>query len=575
MKQSILIWLCLVIFFAGCKKDPEEGDNNNNTGNNSFTPAYIAPTEPGILQVSASQIIIHQSESVTVTCKLFNSDGSLAVNQPVFQWSSNQIEAATVNAGVIVAQGIGNALISVTDGSHGFAYVNVNVVADSINIPAGAANITFDPPVITLLKNQSANFDYTLSDLSGNTIAGTPDFQVSPSGSGISFSGSIMNAGNQTGSFKVDASVNGDSLNGSLFLDVLDTGYNYVLDTNWRVTRIELVNYPKIFWKYDKVAIPLRISIFESRMTQSWQILRKVYQTSPDAIIIDHPEVISVNGDGQLISQVPGSTKITVTYQELSWWWNAFVAFDFTGNWGGERDGHQFNFCLTTKPDEINYGRGGTSWFSFLEQFAQQNWLTCDLLIDTCKRTNLQNYSDYFDIIENTGQLEQGANITEFSFQYPNNCINYPGGASGNVLYGDKDHMRLIWGSSLTDYVLLTRGTGDCSSSVLTLEQALVGGGGKRWYPNACIRNDIIDVSWFQFNSDHTLIAFDGTDIYNSTWVIADSLGQNNWIFFDDELDGLGNHVSYYDSDSIIIDSYLDVGPPVITIPCTGIWTSQ
>lgn len=321
----------------------------------TFVPAKIDLTQPGIIQTSTPYVILHKNNQVTTSAKLYNSDGMLFSTQPTFIWSSDNADIASCNNGIISANNIGSATISVTDGSHGFAFINVSVVDDTTNIASNQpVSIVFNPIIQYISKNQTRSFTYTLLNGAGQTISGTPVFNIVGNNSGISVSGNTIQSSATEGLFTIEASINNQRLAGNLNIVVADTTRT-TTDTSWYLVGWTIAKAPVAFNYSNKTSSPVRITVYELNYSMPG-IFPRVRQTSPESIDISNPEIITDNGSGLLRStQQHGGTTITAHYGNINYSWNAVNYFDLTGSWGGTSNGKSYNFCFLPKQPDVLY----------------------------------------------------------------------------------------------------------------------------------------------------------------------------------------------------------------------------
>ena len=342
MKIHFCLFIATTALLWSCKKDNHSGSNS--TGYQTFSPATIAPTQPGMLVVSQNTLVLHVNASATVTAKIYNSDGTPAATQPAFTWTVNNSQIASVANGTITALSTGFATVAVTDGTHGYDYVQVNVVADSVTISQQVACVTFNPPFISLKAGATANFSYTVTNLQGQLVSATPLFSSS---SPITVSTSSVQAGNTTGYFNIIA-VNGtDTLHGVLPVLVYNGQVN-TPDTTYTISK--LITYPQGFNKNGLVADPVRIEITQTIQNGSNISIQK-FQTSPDAIGIAYPSIVTVNSNGCITSVGPGTTPVILTYKNQQVTCESSTTFDGAGTWSNGT----VTVCVPEVPDQIIY----------------------------------------------------------------------------------------------------------------------------------------------------------------------------------------------------------------------------
>jgi len=533
----LMIILCLAI--GGCKKDDAGNDNNTSQ---SFTPAYIPPSQPGIIQVSASQIQLHLNNSVIISAELYYSNGLLFSAQPAFVWGSNNATVATVSAGTIQANALGNATISVTDGSHGLAYINVQVIADTISILTELANIAFNPPIVVVEVNQTATFNYSTTNLQGQVASGSLSFRAMGNASGITISGSSISAANKTGVFIVKAFINNVPLAGSLYIQINDPAAYNPSDTGWIVSEVELVSFPGVFFSFNKESDPVRMTVFERRNCPPGTfdpggLCGRIRQTSPELLIIHHPEVISGSSSGTLISKTYGSTNIKAQYKDFTVSWDAGVAFPFTSTWSATYQGHTYNFCIlqeksgiiynqstavcgTDQSGSINYVHDLCGFPQNVELLARNEivWSDTKYSIDTCSGglgvdSYDLNFLNHGIISDNDGQPDfssyPGFRINPFNTSFCIPACNNQSAWRVNLAPKDNDHLHAYPCYSSTgqdERFVLTRSIGNCASDT----------------------TNTTDTTTYSFRGTFT---FQGTT--HQLYYVAGSCSDNSVFFFD------------------------------------------
>ena len=562
MKKYQFVFIGLMIMvFGSCKKD-----GNNTMHTQSFTPAYITPSAPGYIQVSAQQLSLHIGASVQVKAILYNSDGSLSQSQPVFVWQSNNTSVANVSNGMVQTTGTGYALISVTDGTHGIEYVNVSVLADTTTLATGA-NITFNPPFLTLATNQSANFTFSVTDFQGNNLSATPQFQLSSTGSGLNINGSTISAGTSSGFYTLTATLNNSQIYGSLYINVGSAPSNsQSSDTAWQGTGFRIVHAPAIFSGFNQVADPVIISVFEMRWLNGLAEGRCI-QTSPQEIDIDYPSVITANTSGQLVSVTSGSAKLTLKYNGASGSLNCFVLYDFNSNWSGQYQGKTLNICLSN-PSFIKYNDPGVEGY-----YNYPAWQKGDYLIGSCSSNGT---GGWLNLVEPGIAVDAGitssanGSLGEIAFA---NCssVSIPNNGIIFLSYKDNDH---ISGSDHSNTFTLTRGSGNCSGNPTNnLAQILTNSIGHTWYTDNCTNSTYYNLASVKFNNGGAIAFSDAAGSNTQYWAIIDSAGHHNWLYSynSSSNDVLVCHVQTFSSTSLVIDS-LDYGDFIISSPVSAGW---
>jgi len=568
MKNFLLLLGCLFILCTGCKKD--NGDNNNNGGTVpvSFTPAYVAPTQPGLLQVSQSSLTIKVGNSATITAAVFNSDGSSVTAAPSLFWSIDNSNIASVNNGQVTGIAEGAAIVSVTDGSHGVEYVSVNVVSDTATIPASAANITFTPPVLVLAKGTSGTIAYHVKNQLGQTTQVTPTFV---SASGITVSGSTVQAGNVTGSFSVMAVSGGDTLAGALQVIVYDP-QSTDHDTTVKITR--LVNFPIDFSKSGLSSAPFRIEVTKTYLTANNTLGVQKFQTSPASVTIYNPDVVKVNSNGCFTSVAPGSSRISFNYgsETIEYAYMA-VAFDPGGTWASG----DVKICLPANASRITY----PGFYAYYPVTSRPHVATanCSDYVESSQQclpdgvvTMASPYVSpvngsfvfiYWGNPAGMGKVKQNESCV-LNWLSLKPCISEQGG----LVYVDNDHLKLLGSNRIFE-----RSTGDCDGGGNTggnLEAVLIAK--TTWIPNNCWLDDFSATS-FKFHANHTGSYFSPDD--NTTSSFTWHVENDKDIVIDDQ--GVGKIVvRSYTTSAVIIDAVSDEDGELTTFnSCTAQWNGQ
>jgi hypothetical protein len=298
MKATLnLLLILLMSCIIACKK--ENKNNNTQSLSTTFSPAYVSPTTPGKIVVSAQILKLHVNDQAQLTAQLYNSDGSLSSAQPSFSWISNNSTSVTANNGNITAISEGFALLTISDGSHGDEFVRISVVADTVKIPAGPANIAFSTSVLGMNLNETKSIpQYTITDYKGQTIGITPQFEISNKSGGVLVNGTNIQAGSTTGGYQLKAMYNSAYLTGSL--PILVHGSTTDTTTSFSV----VFECPPVFEYYNVTSPAIKIQV-----TKCWNagsgVVFNCFQTSPDQITIENTNIVGVTGDGHLISKAP------------------------------------------------------------------------------------------------------------------------------------------------------------------------------------------------------------------------------------------------------------------------------
>jgi len=351
MKQLFSILLLAIWFFtaASCKKD-ENNNSNGGGGSNTqtYTPPYIPPSTPGVIQTSMGFLTLKKGSSKNITATLYESDGTKNMVQPTFVWSSSDPSVASTNSGIILALEIGSTLVKVTDGSHGFAFINVEVVADTSTISIDAAQIVFEPPVLLLNTSQTKSFTYKIYDKAGNITGGSPLFTAS-TGSDLVVSGTSVTGGSKQGIFNIQASLNGMMIGNLQALVSLSTGSPK--DTLYSVVYKAI---PYHFSRPDVSSNPIIAEVTKFVVPGLNAFVEK-YQTSPDQITVD-ANVLNMSGNGGLKAVNSGKAKVDLHYKTSEVFsYTSYVLFDLAGCWGGIVNGIQCNITFNKPTFDIWY----------------------------------------------------------------------------------------------------------------------------------------------------------------------------------------------------------------------------
>ncbi|HWK07803.1 MAG TPA: hypothetical protein VNS58_29425 [Puia sp.] len=480
------LFLFATIIFLGinCKKNGG-GSNSGSASSGAFVPAPVQRSQSGGIVPQSPVIRLHVGAQVTLSAKLYDQSGNITASQPSFSWSMDNSSAISLTtSGVVNALSIGDALVTVSDGSHANGYVDVIVLPDTITIPAGPANIVFSKPFIGLTKGQSQTFSYTITDYNGNIVNETPAFQFLGSASGIAISGKTITA-NQDGVYQLYATNNNIILNGSLQVIVNSSLTDTVRSISFNGT------FPNLFNRYDSSSkIPLTINVYILYYPNSGFLYEDWYSISPDSIQIEHPDVVNME-NGFLTSRYPGSTKITAIYKGSKTAATTRVGIDWVGSWGGSGKKLDYNFCvLENDADEffwqtnktILYGpsplqiHGNPDWDNYLTNGAPSaNCIGChDGHVTANIFSGSQNYVfDTTDIIGwgnlilPDGKLAIGGGIIVLYVNpnFPGITQTVEGGRHfdfGTFSWLNDKNKMLFTDQNTGEAVQLTRGTGNC-----------------------------------------------------------------------------------------------------------------
>jgi hypothetical protein len=462
MKFIKILALLIVLLNYGCKKQHDGVDNP--TGE-TFTPAYVPPSQPGILLASQTSLTIKVGQSAQLSGFVFNSNGN-AISQPSLFWNADNLQVVSVSSGLVQGLAIGNAVVSITDGQHGIVYVSVTVVDVSTVVSSTGTDIVFFPPVLVLPKGGNGTFTYTVKNQIGQTVSVTPNFV---SVSGITVTSSTINVGNSVGSFNVLAINGGDTLKGTLQVIVYDPQITQT-DTTWKITR--LINYPCSFSKNNLAAAPFRIEVTQTVSKSGGLIDVTKFQTSPDKVIIEDPSIVTIDANGCFKSLAPGCAKLSFTYKAETVFALSSVLFDLEGNWSGG----PLHVCSDGNPAHIGYFNTFDQGFiSAPEQVYYENCNNNVALSRNCDCLQLgggggynTDGSFYFIGLEAIGAKKANSCGMSMPSLYFNNCNKSISGGSGS--YIDKDKIKV---NTSEGDVILVRGVGSCEgTNYITIEGA-------------------------------------------------------------------------------------------------------
>lgn len=499
MKRFYLFFIPLLVI-AGCKKGGDGGTSTTTTNPPPDNPPTIpSNAKGGMVVASSKKIILHKGDQVSLSADAYDVNGNQVTS--ALQWSSTSTAIASASQGTIKAQSIGETIIKVGDGTNAEDYIIVSVVADTVAIPTGAANIKFSSPAIALKKGSTATIPaYTLTDYKGRTVSGTPVFEF-VNFDKATIQGNTIGAGNNAGTGLLLAKVNGVYLNGSLLVTVYGSTATDTIRSFHIVGR-----YPSAFNYYNETAGPVAIEVSESWTNPSgfhWHW----YQTYPDKVISDYPEVISVNDKGEFTSKGPGITPITLSYKGISLKLFSGVNVDMSGSWGGGG----YSFCVNKSLPPVIYD----AFNLFTEADMKMGIMSVfdfTALNSVPGKSNIKNLTT--STLYNTCMVFSGPNCGCGPSIGPFNVANarlgmiWVGPAPSGLpmktytmkWINDLDAVQLDNG------VKLVRGAGDCENiqgGSLTLEMAMSGGSSKTWITNQCFRDNYDPLS-ITFYSNHT-----------------------------------------------------------------------
>ncbi|MBK9328980.1 MAG: hypothetical protein IPM95_06605 [Sphingobacteriales bacterium] len=515
----------------------------------------LTPTDPGIIEISTSYLILHKNDRVTVSAKLYLSNGTLSSSQPSFIWSSDNLDVASCTNGAVIPNAKGTAIITVTDGSHGFAFLNVSVVDDDVAIPANEpVSIKFNPIVSIIEDNKNTTINYTLLNAKGQPVSGTPIFQINENNSGITINNSTITTGSKTGLFTLSAKLNNNLLNGNLTVLVYDSSGNNNLDTSWHIVGWGLTKFPIVFNYSNKTAEPVIITYYELNYSQPGTFAR-ARQTSPELLDISNQEIISSNGSGMLRStQLNGGATIIAHFAGSTRQWYVANLFDLTGSWGGTSNGKSYNCCFYPKGSEVAYmtSRGivGDAFMVglFTENgydFAPDRLYKIDYSLDACLAENI-SLSPYF--IQT--YKENGKNVNNYlsALNMMGGCTDLSSYAYYQVNLTSFNTLELNGGGRR---FTLNRGSGDCSMPMPDTIQYIVIDGDS----SVLSSNYLLD--YFERNGDTcSLQLFDETEIgFGLAYLSTDGKLGSNRTLREFLTDGVWTGLSY--SNCMVVFDFL------------------
>lgn len=339
---ALFILLLIVTSFNACKKV-----NDNHTE----TPAYVAPSQPGIIVLSQTSYTLYadtgsgsHNYQVTLSAKLYNSNGQLDPVQPTFSFESNNTEVATVdNTGSIKGLKVGTSAIAVTDNVHGVTNAIVSVLPYDSVLFLSALSIVFSAPVIELPVGTSQNATYQLFDGTGNVVS-TPVILSADNATGITISGNSIQA-SASGIYTITAfNASQQQLSGALIVHayVPHTGsggwhWDPSVDGKKIITRIGMNVIPKRFLRPGLTAKAMIVNVYEEDYTippSPTHLFPQlhIYEASPDAINFGN-DVLTLS-NGRVKSNKGGETAIYATYKGVkSYLLPVWVHPDFRGKY--------------------------------------------------------------------------------------------------------------------------------------------------------------------------------------------------------------------------------------------------
>ena len=346
-KLRFLGWISvLTLTLAACKKEDVELPSGGGGNSLTFTPA-AAPQIPGIIIPNTFQLKLHPGDVASLSAKVYSGTGVLLTGNPALSYSLTDNSIATLSGNQLTATQPGMASVEISDGTHNPASVLVEVVPDSVAIPASGFSITFSSLAMVVQSGSSQPIiPYTITNLSGQPVSASPVFLIENAALG-SMIGNTINASSGKGMTRIRAILNGDTLLGHLTL-LVQNNYRPTADTAWMITGVRV---PVYFHYNRKVAEPVELVIHQAITPAGSGFVIpsfSLFSTTPSSVKIDDSRVLN-QVNGRLISEQHGLTGVNAYYKDGSYFrWFAIVYLDLTGSWRFQNEHNQtVNFCFT------------------------------------------------------------------------------------------------------------------------------------------------------------------------------------------------------------------------------------
>jgi hypothetical protein len=566
--QRILLYVISILFIiasSSCKKEPDpQGEDNPKELPTKINPPKIEPTTPGFIIANVTELTIKIGSAFEISAKAYSSTGVLKQPQPGMNWSTQNESVATISNGLVNGVAEGKTQITVTDNVHGYAYVNVTVVKTDSIISKEPVSILFDQPLILLRANETVSLNYNVYAIDGTISSVIPVLYSAASSDQLLISNNTLTAGSKAGVFTIEAKYNEKNLSGSLLVYIQIESAPPQAQTDWIVSEINLTKVPTSIFSFNLPSDPIRIRVVEYRpgpltFTDPHPGLR-VYETSPEYIVIEDPTVIAGNSQGNLVARSPGYTKVTAGYRNKELSWLIYVPFDFNAKWTGLVAGEEVSFCLSSKRKGIEYNK-------FVELIPYNTYGQWDFGIYSFKGCS-------GDVSASDLDLRIGVQ--------PNTCFSNSVLINGSYETAFKlinrsdyrvsnDEIKAVYtqNGKQTEFRLF-RTSGVCNSK--GLKETLIGDGNSIWRANECI-NEIWAWDYITFKfSENTVIYSDGEDNRTVRYRIEECENQLNTLFFEARNDP-GYYVSWlsvvrFNNDTVFFSNNVCDWDDDETIPC-------
>ncbi|MFN8274304.1 MAG: hypothetical protein U0X58_05415 [Flavobacteriaceae bacterium] len=355
MRKILLLFFILTIIQA-CSSSESVLESNN-------SPDFVAPIY-GRLKINVMGIALHPGESTTVFANQYNQNGVL-INSPSLNWSSTDTAVASVNNGIVTANGEGYCEIVVQDGIRE-QRMSVNVINNIFEIGNNPTQISFDDDLLVLWANDSKPLPhYQLYNAKGQPVSGYEITILPPQDASLTFSSNNISSARVMGRSDALVRVGNDTLQNGLGILVASQ-----VDTTYAI-KLAPYTFPGKFYK-DGVAAnrPVKIEV-----TKNWfnngQLQQQIYTTSPDRIELND-DCVTLDTNGRLKS-IKRSTnkyyhndshgymawsgcKAKISYKDQYIFRGTTVAVNITGIWNCILgNGDSYSYCLTQKGIDVGY----------------------------------------------------------------------------------------------------------------------------------------------------------------------------------------------------------------------------
>ena len=558
--KKILLGNCVcLLILVGCSKS-----NDNSTSSASVVssgiPLYVKPVD-GSLKTNVSSLSLHKNSTASIVAYSVLANGTVtAATSLVWQSSDNAI--ATVSNGVVSSKGVGNCEVTVTDGIHGILSINVSVLPDSIAISSKATQVNWSFKNDVVIIKPKSNFSvagYKVYDAKGALVNTTVSF-VTPTGSGLTFSGNTVTSDTTLGSFDVIVTAGSDTLSGALKVVVASAVSK---DTSYTIARI---SGPLAFYKTGVTANrPLIINVIKSWYNANGVLNTSNFTTSPDKIDF-YDNAVRVNEQGFLVSQnvtkYINGARTDVFYKGIFGMYPLPVYINIGGSWGvNMSNGDQYNYCISQSGQDITYGARVPKIFDLTP---------LDPLF----------ISGTYYFVRNGKEFLFGSTNLFTGLYWPQDDaiqrqdaihIFHDGQSSSanNWFRFNNDNSICLWLSSPSwEDINFARDAGNCTvpTNTSSLELVLTNNTSKIWYPDSVMQ--LYDSHSLQFLSNHTYDYLPhSSDYSNLTWKVTSdnklltlhtTFTLTNPTEVDDYIDSF--YISSYNADTLFISSIHDAG---------------